>query len=247
MNESKYIKIFKNSPLATKRIFCIPFAGGSASFYREWAEQFYPNTEICAIQLSGREDRLVDDLVVELDKAAEEIYQELLNYQDKPFILFGHSLGALICYETVLKLQRRNRREPDALIVSGCGAPHVPPKEFIYHLPKQQFKTELKKLGGTPEMILEEDEIFDLFYPMLKGDFEMVETYTCKECHPVHTKIFAFGGTEDKEVLLDELLEWEKYTDNDFHYKMFKGEHFFVKEQSDDVIQEIKNIQIQVR
>lgn len=44
---------------------------------------------------------------------------------DKPFALFGHSMGALVVYELARKLAQDNGVKPFVLIVSACRPPHV--------------------------------------------------------------------------------------------------------------------------
>lgn len=240
MNKGKYIKVIKKSPLAPKRMFCFPYAGGSASIYKEWADKLYPNVELCAIQMPGREERICEEILIHIEQVVEEIYKELQEYSDKPFGFFGHSLGALISYEIAKKLFQTSKQEPYVIFVSGCGAPHVPPKEIIHNLPEEEFEKKIFSLGGTPQLILENKEILSLFLPILRSDFTMVESYECKQRLKLHTNIIAFSGKEDKEVELNELLAWNEYTNKNFSYQMFPGGHFFIKDSFDDVINEVK-------
>src|SRR5260221_5976848 len=93
------------SPVARASIFCIPFAGGGASFYRAWAYSAPPSIALRPVQLPGREERFTEtpyDRMPQLVQAAADALAPLLDKQ--PFALFGHSMGALVCYELAQEL-----------------------------------------------------------------------------------------------------------------------------------------------
>src|ERR1700741_5310415 len=81
------------------RLFCFPYAGGSASKYRQWRDFLPAGAELCAIQLPGREQRIVEPALRRMDDAVNALVHALLPYVDRPFVFFGHSMGAVIAYE----------------------------------------------------------------------------------------------------------------------------------------------------
>ncbi|MCO7226510.1 thioesterase II family protein [Pleionea sp. CnH1-48] len=97
---------FMPNPLAPMRIFCFPYAGGSAAIYSDWAKDL-PFLEVIAIQLPGRGSRLTEPLVDSIEHMANELSKTILPLLDKPFIFFGHSNGATLCYEVAKRLQYR--------------------------------------------------------------------------------------------------------------------------------------------
>lgn len=44
---------------------------------------------------------------------------------DKPFALFGHSMGSLVMFELARKLQQDAGATPVCLVVSGCRPPNA--------------------------------------------------------------------------------------------------------------------------
>ena len=51
-------------PAARLRLFCFPFAGGSAGSFMPWFTQLAPHVQLCAIQLPGRGARFGELLLL---------------------------------------------------------------------------------------------------------------------------------------------------------------------------------------
>src|SRR5262245_52953077 len=93
-------------------MFCFHYSGGNAQIFREWPTHLPPSVELVAIQLPGRGHRFAEPHIRRLAPLSRVVAQELLPYLDKPFVFFGHSLGALLCFETARSLRRETRRQP---------------------------------------------------------------------------------------------------------------------------------------
>ena len=144
---NKWFITFKQQKNPYIRIFCFHYGGGSASIFRKWSKNILEEVELVAIQLPGREERFNEPLVNNISQVIDNLIFNFKQYSDKPFILFGHSIGALIAFEFAHTLRQRKMLQPKHLIVSGTKAPQVPlKKQHIHELPKKQFIEELKNL-----------------------------------------------------------------------------------------------------
>ena len=114
---------FKQERNSSVRLFCFHYGGGSASAFREWPKDIPDFAELIAIQMPGRESRFNEPLLNNVSEVVEQLYMNFDRYLDKPFIFFGHSIGALIAFEFVRTLRRRINLQPKHLIVSGTKAP----------------------------------------------------------------------------------------------------------------------------
>ena len=151
----------------------------------------------------------------------------LLPHLDLPFAFFGHSMGATIGYEWAQKLRREGHEGPRMLLVAARRAPHVPPLEApIYALADPAFKQKLRELNGTPEEVLEDDELMALLMPLLRADFEINDTYRPSASPPLDCPISAFGGQDDDAVPLAHLEAWRELTCGSFRLKLLPGNHF---------------------
>jgi medium-chain acyl-[acyl-carrier-protein] hydrolase len=92
---------------ASLRLFCFPYAGGSASIFRGWAQHLPPTVEVCAIQLPGRGGRLLEPAITRMPRLIQAIAPAFVPYLDIPFAFFGHSMGTLISLELARYLRRK--------------------------------------------------------------------------------------------------------------------------------------------
>ena len=100
--------------------------------------------------------------------AAQHLSASLEPFQERPFAFFGHSIGALLAFETARALRSAGGRLPSHLFCSACHAPeNVKPREPDHDLPHEKFIERIRRLGGIPEPILREPELMGLFIPIL--------------------------------------------------------------------------------
>ena len=159
----------------------------------------------------------------------DELSSEIRPYLDRPFALFGHSLGAMLAFELAHRLGEELDSLPEHLFVGGRRAPQVPrSRRLTYDLPENEFISELKRLNGTPREVLEHPEMMELMIPILRADFEVSETYAYRSREPLSSGITAFGGMGDEDVPLEELELWSTQTSGQFSAHMLPGDHFFL-------------------
>lgn len=213
------------------RLLCFPYAGGGASIYGRWHELLPPEVEVVAVQLPGRESRLAEKPFARMGPLVDTLSEVLKPYMDLPFALFGHSNGGLMAFELARRLRAEGRRMPLQLFVSGRPAPQVVLTEPIVHdLPDAEFRAALRRFGGTPEEVLENEEMMSLIEPLLRADFAIGETYTFVPGLPLALPISAYAGAADQEVPVWQVEAWKEQTSAPFVLKTFPGGHFFIHE-----------------
>jgi medium-chain acyl-[acyl-carrier-protein] hydrolase len=219
----------KPNPQAKLRLFCFHYAGGGASSFRTWIDSLPPYIEVCPLELPGRGFRIFETPFSHLEPLIQELVQTLLPNLTKPFVFFGHSMGALISFETIQLLRRQHRLSPLQLFVSGQRAPHLSASEPPIHaLPESAFIKELRRYNGTPEEVLNNRELMELLLPTLRADFSLIETHIYTPSAPLDFPINVFGGLKDWTVSYNELEAWQEQTKADFALQMFPGDHFFL-------------------
>ena len=226
---NKWLLFPMPNPAAALRLFCFHYAGGSAQVFHDWPGRLPPSVEMAAIQLPGRGPRIGEPHVRRLALLSRLVAQELLPYLDKPFVFFGHSMGALLCFETARSLRRENRPHPAHLFVSATEAPHRRSlKESLSCLPKSALVKKLREFNGAPTEVLENDELLDLMLPTTRADFELCETYEYHPEPPLECPMMIYGGLEDREVEAGRLAAWSEMTVGGCEARMFPGGHFFI-------------------
>jgi medium-chain acyl-[acyl-carrier-protein] hydrolase len=233
-----WLNLYQHNSKASLRLFCFPYAGGAASIFRNWADHLPADIELCPVQLPGRGARMRDAPYVRVSRLITALCQELLPYLDKPFVFFGHSLGALISFELARKLSQDYLLEPLHLFVSGRRAPQLQDtRSTTYNLPEEEFVKELRRLNGTPTEVLDQPELLQLIAPTLRADFELCETYEHLTGPPLKCSITALGGLYDEDVSREQQEPWREHTSASFSLKMLPGDHFFLHSSESMLLQ----------
>lgn len=241
---SPWVVFPQRRPEARLRLFCLPYAGAGASAYHAWGKGLASEIEVASIQLPGRETRLREARFNRLTPLVETLAEQIDPYLDKPYAVFGHSLGALIAFELCRALRRRGRTAPTQLLVSARRAPQLPETdEPIHDLPQPAFvEIVQKRYNALPEVIRQDQELLDLFVPGLRADFEMLETYRYVEEEPLTCAIVAIGGRNDPRVNIEGLALWRRQTTGPFWSTTFDGGHFYLQPQRDALLSLLNQI-----
>ncbi|MFD0772070.1 thioesterase II family protein [Bacillus sp. CGMCC 1.60114] len=222
------------------KLFCVPHAGGSAFSYSKWKNYFNPYIEVVPIELAGRGYRIEENLYQSMEEAVNDVHTSIVKQLDNsPYILYGHSMGSLIAYEVARKIQDSNNVLPEFLVLSGRNHPNSKIKNIRHNLSNEQFKKEIIAMGGTPSEVLQSEELMEIFLPILRADFKIVETYIHDNNRQAcDIDFLIFNGKNDEFTTYDEVIKWGEYTKGLCTFHSFEGKHFYLYEN----IQEIANI-----
>jgi len=211
------------------RLFCFPYAGGSAHVFRKWEQKLPADIEVCAVEPPGRGTRMREKPFTNLFDVVDAAAEALGPYMDRPFAFFGHSMGAMISFELARYLRRTGRKEPAHLLLSACRAPQLAhTRASTYDLPDREFIEELRRLKGTPAAVLDHPELLQLILPVLRADFGITQTYTYRPETPLSCPLSIFGGLEDDDATRGNLSPWRAHTTAAFSLYMLPGDHFFL-------------------
>lgn len=231
-NVDRWIRCLQPNPNAKLRLICFPFAGGGANFYRRWPAFFPKTVEVHAIQLPGRETRLHEPCVKSADAVANAVLEEMRSIcWRQPVAFFGHSMGSMLAYDVATKLRAYHGWEPDLLFVSGRQAPHLLHGGDFHRQPDDVFITEIKRLGGTPEGVLEDHEIQKIFLPILRSDYAILETYRASASDALTRPIVTCVGDNDSEAAPEQMKNWQQLTRGPCFGRTFSGDHFYLKDR----------------
>ncbi|WP_067182534.1 thioesterase II family protein [Microtetraspora niveoalba] len=228
------------APDAAARLVCLPHAGGSASYYHPVSRALSPAVEVLAVQYPGRQDRRGEPFVEDIATLADRVHEALRPWTDRPLALFGHSMGAVLAFEVTLRMEREGVR-PLALYASGRRAPSTHRAEDVHLRNDAGIISELKKLNGTADSLLDDDELLHMVLPATRADYRAIETYRCEPGAVVRTPIIALTGDDDPKTTLEEARAWSAHTTGGFDLRVFPGGHFFLNDHAHKINMDIRS------
>ena len=233
----QWTSCLKSRPAAKLRLFCFPYAGAGSAVFRSWPPELPETIEPWAVHLPGREKRLGEPAIPSIHFLAQQaltnmrgaLYQSLCFFWPQAWERYS-PMSSVACW------QRIAWGGPQALILSGCGAPHMPRvRPPVGQLADADLAREVQALGGTTPGVLEDPELRSLFLPVLRADFQAVEGFVPPEPKALECPIVAYGGVRDLDVPREHLQAWQDYTTEPLTVRLFPGDHFFVNSQRVDV------------
>jgi len=220
------------------KLYCFSYAGGSAMTYAKWKTLAHKSLEVIPFEIPGRGTRFSEELCTDMEELVDDIYGNLKDeFNRGDYMLFGHSMGSLIAYHLAKKIAEADTTPPVHLFVSGKEAPHLRKSEIsCQNMSEKEFIEYVYDFGGTPKELLENEDFLNIFLPILKSDFLLIE-----KCKPENAKkyfdfgITAFYGRED-DIEEENIWEWERYTTGEFSAYPFQGGHFFLHNYTEDIL-----------
>lgn len=216
---------------ARLNLICFPYAGGGAQIFNSWHTGLVTSEiQVCAVQYPGRGSRVREQAFTDCQALVDAFMPHLLPLLNKPFALFGHSMGAIIAFEVARLLQEQYGLRAERLFVSGRRAAQIPMTERpTYNLPDKEFTEELRRLNGTPHEVLDHPELMQLMIGIIRADFTLTQTYKYLPGPKLNCPLSVFGGLRDTDVAREQLEAWCELTSNGCSLRMFEGDHFFIQ------------------
>ena len=234
---------FHVTPQPALRLFCFPYAGGSASLFRNWGAMLDPRVEVIGVQLPGRGMRWEEALEVDFGLLANLVTDAIVRAAGSVrFGFFGHSMGALLMFEVARRLRARGARMPECMFASGRPAPHLPLQRQRAPLTSDaDFVDELRRLEGTPREILDNPELLAMLMPMIRGDFALLDNWCFEPSPALDVPLFALAGRSDPHVSVDAVAAWAQWTRCNFELMTYSGGHFFLHEQARRLVRDVSD------
>ncbi|MGW1514968.1 thioesterase II family protein [Streptomyces sp. NPDC002394] len=223
-----WLRTLRTAPPGAVRLVCLPHVGGSAHAFHPLAQALGPGIEVLAAQYPGRHDRLAEPPLRNLALTAGHLAAELAPFRDAPLALLGHSLGALVAYETAARLQATGPA-PVHLFASAALAPSAP-RDFGVHLREDDaLVAELDRISGTTHRSDGEEMLLRLLLPAIRADFQAFETYR-DPGHRLSCPVTAVVGDADPVATPDTADAWAATTTGRFVRRVLPGGHFYLTE-----------------
>ena len=217
-------------------LLCIPHAGGSASYYSDFASRFADGVRLRTLELPGRGRRCREPLATEMDALVGDLMAGILPVaRTARYALLGHSMGALLAFLYTVRLHELGEPAPAELFLSACPAPTsqgAPFEGSLRHIGDSpdavwQHATDL---GGIPDEILGSPDFRKYLEPILHADFTAMRSWRSRDFSALPVPITVLLGNQDT-VSEQSGRNWARLTTRGFALHYLDGGHFYLRDQ----------------
>ncbi|MCA1221850.1 thioesterase II family protein [Streptomyces sp. 8L] len=238
--DSPWLRRWSGAAAPRYTLICLPHAGGSASFYRPWAPLLPPEVELLAVQYPGREDRLEDPGAADMGELTAAVADAVAPLLDRPYALFGHSMGSAAAWELAHELRRRQLPGPRRLFASGRAAPGTAVTGQLHRQDDDTLGAELARLGGTSREILDDPGLRSLVLTAVRHDYRIIETHRPPDLPPLSCPLHVLTGSTDPELgprrTRERVGGWADLTTARTEVRVFPGDHFYLTPRRREVV-----------
>ncbi|QSB16306.1 lantibiotic dehydratase [Natronosporangium hydrolyticum] len=226
-------------PTARALLICLPPAGVGAGSFAAWPDAIGDAAEVRVLQLPGREQRIAEPAEVDVPALVAALAGEV----DRPYALFGHSMGGRLGFELVRGLMAVAGPLPSVLFVAACRAPDLTgqgPLDGLSRLPDDELLSRLSEHGSLPPAVAADPQLREVFLPTLRADFAWIDSYQFTPGAPLPVPIVGLAGLGDAAVPVAEVAAWRRHTSAGFTLHQLDGGHFFPQQRLPEVAEQVR-------
>lgn len=224
------------------RLFVLHHAGGSHLPYRHWPAELPDTWDVRLLDAPGHGLLLDLPQIPDAGRLADYLLRSIEPDLTGPYALFGHSMGALLTYEITRRVVDRGLPLPVWIGLSARSAPQLAgPRRRYHELPDAELRTRLQLLGGTPDGVFDDPDLWSLFEPIIRADLGLVENWRpAPDAAPLPVALSAFAGSEDHAASPARMSGWEEYSEHFLGLRVFDGGHFYFQDDPGPVLRQIE-------
>lgn len=222
-------------PAATRTLICLGFCGGGTGPYRPWLPLLGEHTEAALICYPGREGRFTEDYARTWDELAEDATDAVLRAAgaapERPYHLFGHSMGGWMAFDVTVRLQARGARLPERLIVSSCNAPDrgVTDRDRFPRLEDAEGRLLewMETIGMLPDYAMGDPDLREMAIELMRADIVVRDAYRPAPGVTVGVPTHVLYGADDAVIEPDTGRRWARCVTGELRVDELPGGHFY--------------------
>ncbi|MFJ3901486.1 thioesterase II family protein [Streptomyces sp. NPDC090025] len=222
-------------PDAVASLYCFPHAGGLPGEYVRWSDEL-PGIQVWGVHLPGRTTRRAEPPYTRMDELVDALVSAVDFGRDRPFVFFGHSLGALVAFETARELRARGREMPERLFVSSCPAPpSAAAARPVHGLSDDELLDAIERGTGESLALLRQDaDLREHALASFRADYALLDGYRPRESEPLDRPVTVLAGSEEPWRAWRD--GWAAHTRAATDLRVLPGGHFHFREGRDELL-----------
>ncbi len=224
------------------RLLCIPGLASNAHIYRPWARLLPSSIGVLGVELPGHGARMDEPPATELSELADgPLLEEVAALADRPLVIFGHSMGALVGLELGRRISERLPFRPALFVAAGSDGPQsrkpVPDPDRMTDAEVSQF---LVAWGGTSAEVLGDPDYARLLLRLVRAELAMLRRYRFTPGQPLGCPVRAYIGADDPLVTIADAQGWCLTGEGETEVRTFSGGHFFFQTDEAAVLRQLQ-------
>ncbi|MEV8638671.1 alpha/beta fold hydrolase [Streptosporangium sp. NPDC051023] len=217
-------------PAATRSFVCLGFCGGGTGAYRPWASLLDERTELTLICYPGREGRFAENFARSWEELAEDATAAVLSAVDRPYVLFGHSMGGWMAFDVATRIERRGGPVPESLVVSSCNAPNRGLTERD-RFPSLDDTDEallrwMRTIGLLPDYVRSDPDLMDMAFDLMRADIRVRDSYRSPGAE-TRIPVQVLYGRDDEVIEPGVAEQWSQVCRGPCRVDPLPGGHFY--------------------
>lgn len=227
---------FGRKGMTYMKLLLLAYAGSLGNAYRQWFEDSELKMELISLEYPGKGHRMSEPLASSWEALIADTAQQISTQIQvgEDYLLFGHSMGAKVAFDTCLELERQGLTKPVLTVFSGSTPFN---EEMVLNLADRAvFRQDMLALGGIPTEVLADPELAEYIFELLHQDATLLSAFEYQG-QGITGACAIFSGKEDQPASRQ---SWQLLAKGDFSVEEFEGGHFFIFEQQQVVLEKLE-------
>ncbi len=228
------------------QLFCIPFAGGSKSAFKELALHIEDDIDVVLLEYPGHDSRINEKFCESIRDIMADIKEQIRNNRNKniPYSLLGYSMGSVVAYELLSDMfnsEDGSDVPTHAFLCANEALSNYKPRVDFDKMTPEEVQSILVSMGGIGERILKSPRFLKVFLRPIEADYKALSKYSYvsgRKNPELDCTIFY----SENDTSYTQVENWVNLFDGNVDFYEIGNNHFFIHTVADKMAKEINRI-----